>query len=89
MGNASSRLTKVMVILAAGMSGATLAGAFGVQSGMQKLSRLASPLGEELREVERLRLLLRRRGALDDGNAFQGEAAETTRAHLTRTLIHL
>ena len=84
MGNSSKRWTKILVGLGAGLSGATLAGAFGVQTGMQKLLQLSSPLGAELQELERLRMLLRKRGTSDDSQ-FGGEAAEAERERLAST----
>jgi len=85
VGKNNGRLTKILVGGVTLLTGLTLGCAFGVQTGMQKLSSLASPLGEELRGLERLRMQLRKRGAVDDGS-FTGDAVDAERERLARTI---
>jgi hypothetical protein len=69
------------VTTGAGISGTSLGGAFGVQTGMGKLSSLETPLGGELRILETLRGKLRKRGTKEE--RFGGEEAELERERLT------
>lgn len=70
------------------MSGLALGTAFGVQSGMNRLAALPSPLGEELRKLEEARRRLRRKGATNPSQ-FSGDAAEAEahRLHSTRRAL--
>lgn len=67
-------MTKLLVPAGSGVAGLSLGMAFGVQTGMEKLHQLTSPLGEELRGLEELRTRLRKRGTSEP--LFIGDAAE-------------
>lgn len=82
-GGNNSRLAKIIVGGATLLTGMALGCAFGVQMSLQKLGDLASPLGEELRKLERLRMQLRKRGAMDD-SSFSGDSVDAERERLGR-----
>jgi hypothetical protein len=80
MGKDSSRLAKSLVCGGAGFAGLVLGAAFGVQTVMERLVALDSPLGVELRILEKLRMQLRKRGA--NKQTFGGEEVDAERERL-------
>jgi hypothetical protein len=87
LGQHSSRLCKILVTSGAAVSGASLGGAFGVQTGMTRLETMESTLGGELRILEESRGRLRKRGMTTE--MFGGDAAEAERDKLTRATMEL
>ena len=80
MGRDGGRLAKSQVCGGAGFAGLVLGAAFGVQTVMGRLVALDSPLGGELRVLERLRMQLRKRGT--DKQTFGGEGVDVERERL-------
>lgn len=68
--------------MASGLAGLALGSAFGVQTGMQRLIALASPLGQEMVRLETLRGELRKNGS--QRGTFSGPDADAEHARLSQ-----